>query len=273
MTTTQTDRFVQVDGLRTRYRAHGSGPAVVLIHGQAVGSSLDVWDRHRDALAARGLRIIAFDQPGYGRTDDPEDFSPAYRRSFVLKLLDALELETAGLVGHSGAGGVVVQLALEHPDRVSRIMVLGTGSLLPPIEGVPSGPPPGEAGPPDREPNRDDIRAVLEAQLYDHSLITPELIEVRYQAALGHRPRSVGPAAPASPGGAAAPLWERLGELQAPLLMLYGRDDRGSVSERVPLLRERYPTLDIRLVDRCKHLVQLDAADIFIQTAGDFFTS
>lgn len=273
MATTQTDRFVRIEGLNTRYRDQGSGPAVVLLHGAAVGSSLDVWDRSLDALVARGLRIVVFDRPGFGRTDDADDTSAAFQRQFILKLLDTLGIETAGLVGHSATGSYVVQLALDHPERIDRIMVLGTGSMLPPIQGVVSGPPPGESGPEDREPNRDDVRAVLESQLYDHSLITPELIEARYQVSLGHRRRAAGGGAAASAGGAApsVPLWQRLGELTMPFMMLYGREDRGSVPERATLLSERYPDIDIRILDHCKHLVQLDRADAFIGAVGDFF--
>src|SRR5687767_5064341 len=117
MAATETDQFLQVDGIKTRYRNEGSGPPVVLLHGAAMGSSLDVWDQHYPPLVAAGLRLVSYDRPGFGGSDETDDGSPAFQRAFLLKLLDALGLATVGLVGHSQAGGFVIQIALDHPQR------------------------------------------------------------------------------------------------------------------------------------------------------------
>ena len=52
--------------------------------------------------------------------------------------------------------------------------------------------------------------------------------------------------------------------------MIYGRQDRGSAAERAALARERYPGLSLHVLDRCKHLVQWDAADAFVRLSADF---
>jgi 2-hydroxy-6-oxonona-2,4-dienedioate hydrolase len=190
----------------------------------------------------------------------------------VLEIMDALHVDRAGLVGHSQSGNFAVNLALARPERVSGVMVLGTGSLLPPLDtdDTPIGAPADENvfG---REPTRDDIRRVLEHQLYNHSLITPELIELRYQMSLGHHreppaPRVVGP-------GQNVPLWQRLGEVEVPMVLLYGRDDRPTTEQQVNLLRARLPRLKVRLLENCKHLIQIDRADEFQATAAEFFPS
>jgi 2-hydroxy-6-oxonona-2,4-dienedioate hydrolase len=67
------EKFVQVDGLKTRYLEEGSGPEVLLLHGASLGSSADVWERNLAPLARHGLRALAFDQPGFGLTDNPPD--------------------------------------------------------------------------------------------------------------------------------------------------------------------------------------------------------
>ncbi len=68
--------------------------------------------------------------------------------------------------------------------------------------------------------------------------------------------------APAAPKEA-VPLWKRLGESPVPLLMIFGKQDRGSAGERAALAKQQNPALDIHVLDRCKHLVQWDCASEF----------
>src|SRR6478735_4260934 len=125
------ERTLRVDGLNARLLEEGQGAPVLLLHGASLGSSADVWTRNLAPLAAHGLRVIAPDLPGFGETDNPKDHSVAYRRRFVLSFMDALKIERAALVGHSQAGRIALDLALEHPERISKVVVLATGSLLP----------------------------------------------------------------------------------------------------------------------------------------------
>jgi pimeloyl-ACP methyl ester carboxylesterase len=71
----------------------------------------------------------------------------------------------------------------------------------------------------------------------------------------------------------ATPLWQRLDQLSVPLLLIYGRNDRGSASERAALAKERYPELNLYVLDRCKHLAQWDATDEFVKLTGNFLAS
>src|SRR5215470_582980 len=130
------DKFVTIDRLKLRYIEEGQGPAVILLHGASLGSSADVFIRNLGPLARAGFRAIAYDQPGFGLSDVPADLSAAYRRDSIPKFLEALGLKKAVLVGHSQAGNPAVQLALKEPERYSHVIVLGTGSLLPPLEGA-----------------------------------------------------------------------------------------------------------------------------------------
>ena len=85
-----TDKFVTADGLRARYIEEGDGPPVLLLHGAALGSSADVWERTIPQLARDGRRVIAYDHPGFGLTDNPSDASAGYRRDFIGKFMDGL---------------------------------------------------------------------------------------------------------------------------------------------------------------------------------------
>ena len=276
------DKFVTIDGLRLRYIEEGEGPAVLLLHGASLGSSADVFIRNLGPLARAGFRAIAFDQPGFGLSDVPADLSAAYRRDSIPKFLDALGLKQAALVGHSQAGNPAVQLALANPERYTHIVVLGTGSLLPPLGGEGEG---NEGAAQQRlerrmasaEPAIEDTRKLLEANLFHHDLITPDELALRHARSVGQnfqafvaRNKAAEAAPPKEPK---VPLWQRLVEMKVPLLLIFGRNDRANAAERAGLLKEKYPQLDVHVVEDCKHLVPWDAADEFVRLSVPFLKS
>jgi pimeloyl-ACP methyl ester carboxylesterase len=278
------DKFVQVDGLRIRYLEEGSGPAVIVLHGSSLGSSADVWRRNLGPLSKAGVRVIAPDQPGFGLSDDPPgDWGGAYRRNNILKFMDAMGLEKAALIGHSAAGNFAVDLAISHPDRISKVIILGTGSLLPPLpegESKPKGGKPepveGQEGG-DTEPTLADSRKILENNLFNHDLITDEELKLRHSVSLGKnlraflaRNRAAAESKAKDKGKAGTPGWQKLDQIKQPLLLIFGREDRGQCAKRFPLAQARYPKIEMHLVPNCKHLVQWDAADEFHRLAVPF---
>ncbi len=266
------ENFIEVEGLRIRYFEEGSGPAVLLLHGASLGSSADVWTGNLSDLAARGLRVIACDQPGFGLSDNPEDPSVAYRTRFVLAFMDALLLSKARLIGHSQSGRIAVSLALEHGERVPGVVVLATGSLLPPLPGRgKSDAAEGEEGG-TAEPTLEDTRRLLEESLFDRTLITPAALQTRHRMSTGKNFRAFLERRQARGGDKkeSKPLWQRLAQVRSPLRLIYGREDRGHAAERAALAMELHPGLDLHLVERCKHLVQWDAAEEFAALSGSF---
>ena len=274
------ETWTQADGLKIRYLELGQGPAVILLHGGSLGSSADVFLRNMPPLASAGFRAIAFDQPGFGLSDTPRDHSNAYRREFVLQFMDALGIERAALIGHSQAGGPAVQIAFKAPARVSHVIVLGTGSLLPPAGGGKGG---AEAAVQRRlerrmtqsEPTLEDTRKLLEANLFHHDLITPEELALRHSRSIGaafrafcDRNAAAEPRREEEPNGRT--MWRRLMESPVPLLLIYGRQDRAQAFERATALKNEFPQLDLHVVDSCKHLVPWDAADEFMRLTIPF---
>jgi 2-hydroxy-6-oxonona-2,4-dienedioate hydrolase len=276
------DRFTKVGGLNIRYLEEGTGVPAILLHGSSLGSSADVFRRNLRALSAQGIRAIAVDLPGFGKGDETTDAS--LRKNFILRFMDAIGLERAALIGHSSAGNAVVTTALANPDRITHVMILGTGSLLPPLETA-AGKVGGREGAAQarleermvkKEPTLEDTRALLEANLFHHELITDDELALRHQNSIGRcfEYFAARHAAAQQQGEKSnkegAPLWQRLVELKMPLLLIYGRNDRARAEERATLLHQRYPQLDLHFADGCKHLVPWDAAEQFHRLAVPF---
>ncbi len=266
------ERFVEAQGLRARYLEEGSGPVVLLLHGASLGSSADVWSGNIGDFAALGFRAIAVDLPGFGLTENPSDHSVGFRTRFVPSFLDALGVDRAHVVGHSQSGQVAVRLALEQPERIGNIVVLGTASMLPPLPDSAAGDAAeGDEGD-EGEPSIHDVRRRLAETVFDHSKITQEAVGVRHRMSTGKNFEAF-LARRAAKGGEkkadAKPLWQRLDEVPVPMRLIYGRQDRAA-ERRATLARDRYPRIDLHLIDRCRHLVQWDAPSEVAALIRDF---
>jgi pimeloyl-ACP methyl ester carboxylesterase len=273
------DKYVTVDGLRMRYIEEGSGQPVLLTHGASLGSSADVFIRLLEPLARAGLRPIAFDFPGYGLSEVGSDLSIAFQTNSVPKFIDALGLGKVALIAHSRSGGACVQLALKEPNRYSHLVVLGTGTLLPPLPDDVEGRYAQVAQRVDRqmavtEPTLEDTKKLMQADLYHTELVTPDELALRHSRSIGKafETFTARANAPEGGGGGGAPIWQRMLDLKIPLLLIYGRNDRAHAGDRAELFKKMQPTLNLHIVENCKHMVPWDAADLFHRLAVPFLT-
>ena len=263
------EQSVSVEGMRIRYLEDGAGPVALLLHGASLGSSADVWSDNMPAFARYGLHTIAPDLPGFGASDKPGDASLGFRIRFVPQLMAALGIQRAHMVGHSQSGRIAVTLALDQPQVVSKIVVLGTASLLPPLE------PGGAAGEPEvlgeKEPTLAEARAQLEAAVFHRERITDSAVWLRHRLSTGSNFAAAHARQAAKGGGAKAAkqLWQRLAEVTVPMRLIYGRQDR-QAEKRAALARELHPALDLHLVDRCGHIIQWDAPEELSHLAAAF---
>jgi pimeloyl-ACP methyl ester carboxylesterase len=279
LATMTADAYVTVDGLRIRYLAEGSGHPVLLMHGASLGSSADVFRRNLGPLARAGLRAIAFDFPGYGLSEVGSDLSLAYQRDMVPKFAGALGLERPALIAHSRSGSIAVQLVLKAPERYSHLVVLGTGTLLPPLPDDVEGRYAQVAQRVDRAmaeaaPTLEDTRKLMQADLFHTDLVTPEELALRHKHSIGRAFEIFTARANLSEGGGggapATPLWQRMLALQIPLLLIYGRNDRAHAAERAERFKATHPALNLHIVDHCKHMVPWDAAETVYRLAIPF---
>lgn len=103
-------------------------PALVTIHG--AGGSHQHWGLQLQALR-HGVRVIGLDLPGHGRSPGPGRSSVDDYCRVLLAALDALGLEHVVLAGHSMGGAIALAIALTTPERVTGLVLVGTGARLP----------------------------------------------------------------------------------------------------------------------------------------------
>ncbi len=118
---------IELHGQRYTYRAAGSGPLVVLLHGIA-GSSV-TWERVIPRLSSH-FRVVAPDLLGHGESPKPRgDYSLGAYANLIRDLLNALGEERGTIVGHSLGGGIAMQFAYQYPERCERLVLISSGGL------------------------------------------------------------------------------------------------------------------------------------------------
>lgn len=132
------ERFVIAGGVRTRYFEAGSGPTVVLLHGSSL--AIDAWATWHATIPAlaRDYRVLAPDLIGFGMSDVPTNglhVPRLERRHHVSAFMDALGISRCSLIGHSEGGFIAAMLALDHPTRVSNVVVVSSGATAPRLGG------------------------------------------------------------------------------------------------------------------------------------------
>ena len=122
---------IKVDGYRMHYLAMGpaSGPPVILVHG--LGGRAEDWWNVAPVLAQAGFRVYMPDLIGFGRSQQPADFSYSIRdqATVVVAFMDTLGLKQVDLGGWSMGGWIVQLVASGHPERVSRLILIDSAGL------------------------------------------------------------------------------------------------------------------------------------------------
>jgi pimeloyl-ACP methyl ester carboxylesterase len=118
---TPTTGYAPVNGLKMYYEVHGSGEPVVLLHG-AFMTIPNNWTGWIGELS-KTRKVIAVEMQGHGRTADiKRDFSSENLADDVAALLDYLQIPSADLIGYSMGGGVAMQCAIRHPEKVRKVV-------------------------------------------------------------------------------------------------------------------------------------------------------
>ncbi|MCU1639809.1 MAG: hsaD [Nocardia sp.] len=274
-----TSKFAQVrPDLKLHYHEAGvgNGPTIVLLHGGGPGASS--WSNFSKNIPvlAREFHVLAVDQPGFGLSDKPTEH-PQYfvHSSSALKdLLDTLGItDRVHLLGNSLGGGAAARFALDYPDRAGKLVLMGPGGLSTnlfapdPTEGVKL------LSKFNYEPTRANLEAFLRIMVFDQKLITPELIDERFEQA--SKPESLEATRAmgrsfAGPDFAKGMIWRDAFKLRQPVLMIWGREDRVNPIDGALVALKMVPRVQLHVFGGCGHWAQLEKFDEFNRLATDF---
>lgn len=247
-------RFVEVDGVRLHYLERGSGPVLVLLHGNGVYAE-DFVHSGLLARAARHYRVVAFDRPGFGYSDRPRGtvWTPERQAALLHRALAQLGVESAIVLGHSWGTMVALAMGLQQPDAV-RGLVLLSGYYYPSarFDAALLGPP---AIPLLGDVMRYTVSPLLTRLMWPlltKQVFAPKRVDTRFQRLpvwMALRPKQLRASAAESAlmVPAAVSLSRRYAELKVPAVIVAGTQDRivdcGHNSERLHELLQDRPQL------------------------------
>jgi 2-hydroxymuconate-semialdehyde hydrolase len=187
----------------------------------------------------------------------------------IVALLDALDIEKTDLVGNSFGGSVSLALAVRHPQRVRRVVLMGSGGQPFPVT-------------PELEalwgytPSIENMKKIMDIMAFDRSLVTDELAEMRYRATArpGVQERFERLFVPPRQRWADAQVVadERLAALPHEVLIIHGRDDRVVPLDVSLNLARKINRSQLHVFGRCGHWTQIEHGNRFVRLVEDFLS-
>ena len=262
-------RYVEIDdGLQLHCNVIGEGPPVLFLHGSGPGAS--GWSNfaaNATALSDAGYQAILADSLGYGRSSKPTDLDYTLERmsTCATQLMEGLGHARYTIVGNSQGGAQAIRIALDHPERVERLVLMAPGGLedretYMQMNGIRSmlrciyGP---------EGITLDGMHRVFRKQLFDSSALSEAVVEERYALAMT-QPRHVFETMRVPDQS------ERLSEIQCPVLGMWGMNDVFCPPSGAWKLAEQIPDCRVMLFNRCGHWVMVEHEARFNRLVVDF---
>ena len=262
------EQTIDIDGMAITWREAGSGFPLVLVHGMGGGSA--AWQAQYAGLSGR-YRVIGWDGPGYGRSDEFADERPLvadYAR-VLAGFLDGLGIERAHLAGHSFGGILVCAHARRHADRVASLALLQAVVGYQALDMTP------ERRTELENKRHDDIAAVtreefalIRARAAMADDADEEMIERAARVSYSTRPRGYLQQWAAM---FQADIFDELdGGVVAPSLFVSGGRDGTSTAEARDRIAAAMPGIQTADVPRSGHVIYMEAADELNHLLGEF---
>jgi 2-hydroxy-6-oxonona-2,4-dienedioate hydrolase len=279
ITEAATSRFARVKegelDLQIHYNDAGTGAeTVVMLHGSGPGASgWANFNRNVEPLVAAGYRVILMDCPGWSKSDPIVcTGSRSDLNARVLKgLLDGLGIERVHILGNSMGGHSAVAFVLANPQRVGKLVLMGGGTGGPssftpmPTEGIKL------LQGLYREPTIENLKRMMNVFVYDASALTEDLMQARLDNMLTRRDHLENFVKSLATNPKQFPDYgPRLGEIAAPTLVIWGRDDRFVPMDTGLRLLAGMQNAQLHVFNRCGHWAQWEHADAFNRMVLDF---
>ena len=274
----ETSRILDTPKGKLHYHVAGDGPPLLLLHGSGPGVS--GWANFRGNLPvfARDFTTYVLDMPGFGKSYSPDANPMLAAPAAVLDFLDGLGLGSLPILGNSMGGAIAARIAADHPERVSRLAAIGgVGlSLLSPA------PPEGIKRLAEflDTPTREKLVKWMESMVYDTGILTDEFVQLRWEAATDpaapddirklFNPRSL--EAMRHRGLNAADQISMLTRIQAPTLIMWGRDDRVTPLDGSLAAMRLIPKCELHVFYDCGHWAMIERKDEFESVVLSFLT-
>jgi len=251
--------YVTIAGKRVFYALYQGGVLskrnLALVHG-AGGSHLD-WPAPLRRL--KGADVYDLDLPGHGRSEGRGRSSVSAYRDFLLAFLDAVGLDRATVVGHSMGGGIALDFALNYPDRLAGLILVGSGARLRVAPAILAG-------------ILSDFEATVDlvCNYAFGSTATEQLKRLGRQRLLKTLPEVLhGDYAACD----AFDVMERLREVRCPTLVIGGTADALTPPKYSVYLRDHIPGAELVLVDAAGHMVMLEKPEVVTRAVSQFIAS
>jgi len=266
-------RFAQAGGVKIHYHESGSGYPLICIHGAGPGAT--AWSNFRGNFAelSRHFRTILLDMPQYGKSDKPviEGGRLAFLAKTVKAFMETMGIGQAHFIGNSMGGQSALKLAIDFPEKINRLVVIGSsplkaGSIFQPM--------PLEAIRNIREyyrgegANRAKMRQLLESFVSNPALITDDLVEERYESSIEPDILEIN----SKPAADAEDLYFELLKVKAKTMLVWGQDDRAGALDVGLLMLRRIPDARLYLFSKCGHWAQVEHREEFNRVVIDFLT-
>ncbi|MCJ0906280.1 alpha/beta fold hydrolase [Rhodococcus sp. ARC_M6] len=264
------DKWIETaDGELTHYHELGEGTPILFLHGSGTGVTAAAnWWLNLPTLSEQG-RCIAIDSIGYGQSVVAPNTEYGIKEwvRHAVRVLDALGIEKTWIVGNSLGGWLAFQFAIDFPERLLGIVSMGTGGAK--LTGALAG---------HSNPNltEEGIRKTLELFVVDKSLVTDELVALRYQSALNDTAsdRLAEVVAARDRDRIELPLdFKVLSRLDVPVLLIHGVQDVVIPVSRTWELLNVIPHADSHIFSQCGHWSQVERAEEFNTVITEYLSS
>jgi 4,5:9,10-diseco-3-hydroxy-5,9,17-trioxoandrosta-1(10),2-diene-4-oate hydrolase len=252
VTAANSSKFVKVGDVQIHYHDAGEGPVLLMIHGGAPGAfGWGNFGRNMAALSAH-FRTIIVDLPGYGKSDKPdvEGSRDRFYAEIFKGMLEQLGIAKAHVLGMATGGGVAFHMAIEWPELIDRLIILSSpGGLqlftLMPAQLGSQGYYTGDG------PSMEKMRTYLEGMLYNKALLTEDVVRERYEASIDPEFMAKAPEGKGGPRRTMDPLWQDLHRVQAPTLVMWGRDNRTVGYDAALFMLNQIPDVRVQIFGQC----------------------